>query len=365
MQIALTKKLADAKKLTLPTSDETIDPLFTWTANWTRAWENRKNEDILVLVNSATQFTVAIYEVKRKDLNNMEEIIRNAISNTLLAMNINQEIIDEYWSLAGDIEFVKNSSRQAASRVSKSGQQSSFYIDRNYSGVAKVFDDTMGKSISQVLVQKPNAKNDYILPSEEMVNALTELTGKNIYDYHAFELLVTLDLGAYKATRQFIVAADLNFSQLHNILQSVYRWENSHLYDFTVYEGNKRRPIARLVPFEEDLEYDSEAILMDEQVLSDYFPMFKRIVYTYDYGDNWQHHIRLVREIEHFDMPSPYLVKASGQAPPEDVGGVGGFLDFLESITNPNHPEYEENKVWAGFWSPELSDWETQPRLIH
>lgn len=61
MQIALTKKLADALELKLPPCDETIDPLFTWTANWTKVWDNRRTEDLLVLVNNATRFTVAIY----------------------------------------------------------------------------------------------------------------------------------------------------------------------------------------------------------------------------------------------------------------------------------------------------------------
>ena len=33
MQIALTKKLADAMEIKLPANDEAINPLFTWTAN--------------------------------------------------------------------------------------------------------------------------------------------------------------------------------------------------------------------------------------------------------------------------------------------------------------------------------------------
>lgn len=41
MQIALTRKLADALGLEPSSAGETIDPLFTWTANWTTAWDNR------------------------------------------------------------------------------------------------------------------------------------------------------------------------------------------------------------------------------------------------------------------------------------------------------------------------------------
>ncbi|MDD2190433.1 MAG: hypothetical protein PHE94_03130 [Eubacteriales bacterium] len=68
MQIALTKKLAEAMEIKPSPVREVINPLFTWTANWTKVWDNRRTEDMLVLVNNATRFTVAIYQVKRKDM---------------------------------------------------------------------------------------------------------------------------------------------------------------------------------------------------------------------------------------------------------------------------------------------------------
>lgn len=42
---------------------------------------------MIVLVNHATRFTVAIYQVKRKDLKNMAEIMKTAIEDTLLSLN--------------------------------------------------------------------------------------------------------------------------------------------------------------------------------------------------------------------------------------------------------------------------------------
>ena len=66
MQIALTKKLAEALELKLPASDDSTNPLFSLTANWTKVWSNRKAEDMIVLVNNAHRFMVAIYQVKRK-----------------------------------------------------------------------------------------------------------------------------------------------------------------------------------------------------------------------------------------------------------------------------------------------------------
>jgi hypothetical protein len=34
--------------------------------------------------------------------------------------------------------------------------------------------------------------------------------------------------------------------------------------------------------------------------------------------------------------------------PPEDVGGTGGYENFLESIMDPDHKEHEEHIEWIG-----------------
>lgn len=54
-----------------------------------------------VLVNNATRFTVAIYQVKRNSLKNVAEMMKAAISNTLLSMNLNPELVAEYMRLSG------------------------------------------------------------------------------------------------------------------------------------------------------------------------------------------------------------------------------------------------------------------------
>ena len=145
----------------------------------------------------------------------------------------------------------------------------------------------------------------------------------------------------------------------------MFNWKNYHLYDFTIFDDRTHAPAARLVPFEDDLEYDELAALMEGHTLAEFFPEHKSMLYTYDMGDNWEHVIELVRVIEDHDAESPYLIEGIGQAPPEDVGGVGGYVDFYEIMQNPNHPEYQETKAWAGYWSPELMNWEKGPRVIH
>ncbi|MGF7186773.1 hypothetical protein GGQ84_002904 [Desulfitispora alkaliphila] len=365
MQIALTKKLSKAMGVNPPAAHEYKNPLFSWTANWTKVWDNRRAEDMLVLVNNATRFTVAIYQVKRKDLKNVAKIMKTAITNTLLSMNLNPDLVEEYMQLAGEVEFTQNSNRQTASWVAKAGLECAFYVGNEYNGIAKMFSDTVGVSANYRIVNYSGNSSEGFYPYKAMIIALSELTGKQAYKYRAFELMITLDLEVYKAVRRIIVPADIEFVCLHKVLQSVFSWQNYHLYDFTIFGDNNRVAVARLVSFEEDLDYDEDAILMEGHILSEFFPEHEDMVYTYDMGDNWEHEIQLVRVIEEHDEESPYLLDASGQTPPEDVGGIGGFMSFREIMLNPSHPEYGAMKEWAKYWTLELADWKSRPRVIN
>lgn len=365
MQIALTKKLSDALGTKPPAIDETINPLFTWTANWTKVWDNRRTEDMLVLVNNATRFTVAIYQVKRKDLKNVAEKMEAAIKNTLLSCNLNPELVDEYMRLAGAVSFVRNRSRQTAAWVTKSGLECAFSVGREYNGIDKMYCDTVGMSSNYRLVNYSGSEKDGFHPYEAMVDALTELTGMQTYKCRAFELMITLDLEVYKAERRLMVPADMKLSHFHKVLQHVFDWRNYHLYDFVIFNDETKKPLIRMVPYEEDLAYDESAILMGVHTLAEFFPDNEQMIYTYDMGDNWEHEIQLVCVIEEHDGELPYLLEANGQTPPEDVGGVGGFVSFREIMLNPDHPEHMAMKEWAGYWTPELRDWNRRPKVIN
>ncbi|HZK10252.1 MAG TPA: plasmid pRiA4b ORF-3 family protein [Clostridia bacterium] len=368
MQIALTKKLADvmAVKSLAPLDEE--NPLFSWTANWTKVWDNRRADDTLVLVNNATRFAVGIYEVKRKDLKKNPKItaqmMRDAISNTLLATNYNPELVEEYMRLAGEVEFVRNQNRQTTSWIVKAGLMCVNYIAHEYNGIEKMYSDTIGVRVNRLFVNYSGKNKDLFYPCEVMAKALSELSEKPIYKYRAFELLVSLDLEVYKAVRRIIVPANLEFIKLHKILQSIYNWKDYHLYDFVIMDDKDPEAATLIVPYEEDLEYNEDAVLMKGLVLSDFLPESKRILYTYDMGDCWSHKIQLVRVLEDYDKESPYLLEARGQSPPEDVGGLGGFLEFRKIMMDPNHPQYEETLEWVGYWSWDLPSWQSYPGFI-
>lgn len=38
--------------------------------------------------------------------------------------------------------------------------------------------------------------------------------------------------------------------------------------------------------------------------------------------------------------------RIEGSAPPEDVGGISGYIEFLNIISNPEHKEYRNMREW-------------------
>ncbi len=73
------------------------------------------------------------------------------------------------------------------------------------------------------------------------------------------------------------------------------------------------------------------------------------IVYEYDFGDSWRHDL-VLEQILPMDPDRSYpLCLAGARArPPQDVGGVWGYANFLEAIADPEHVEHAELLTWAG-----------------
>ncbi len=141
--------------------------------------------------------------------------------------------------------------------------------------------------------------------------------------------------------RRLQVESSITLSQLHLIIQAAMGWYNCHLHSFTIggIEYGKPEPNYGL-----ELRDENKAKLgsLIKQEKAKFF-------YTYDFGDSWEHLI-LVEKIlpKEPSITYPICIKAKRACPPEDCGGPWGYMEFLEAIQNPNHPEHESFLEWLG-----------------
>ena len=75
----------------------------------------------------------------------------------------------------------------------------------------------------------------------------------------------------------------------------------------------------------------------------------ERFLYVYDFSDDWRQDIFIesVRDGE-ADVDFPAFVGGEQRCLPEDVGGVPGFMEFLDAAFDPLHVQHNEVVTWYG-----------------
>ncbi len=77
------------------------------------------------------------------------------------------------------------------------------------------------------------------------------------------------------------------------------------------------------------------------------------MVYTYDFGDNWEHTVVVEKILPHPNLDSneifePRCITAKRACPPEDCGGMYGYDHLLEVLNGPDSDEKQELIEWIG-----------------
>ncbi|WP_195430332.1 plasmid pRiA4b ORF-3 family protein [Clostridium sp. D46t1_190503_E9] len=165
--------------------------------------------------------------------------------------------------------------------------------------------------------------------------------------------------------RRVIVPSNISFEKLHNIIQISMGWRNSYLYDFNIKEENLRVTCDKEAISEYELysklklneKNDPNGFIknmlkikpkLSSEVNVDYYlTKSKKIEYVYDFGDYWKHDIIVEEVIEDYINDYPKCIEAEGNCPPEDIGGIEEYMEFLEVINDKNHPDYENVALWA------------------
>ena len=152
-----------------------------------------------------------------------------------------------------------------------------------------------------------------------------------------------------KIWRRVLVPETITLARLHGVIQAAFQWGGGHLHEFEA--AGERYGTS-------DPDYDPPGSVRSERIkLMSALGRGSTIDYLYDFGDSWEHRIKLEKTLPPTDMKLPVCVDGANAAPPDDCGGVPGYEEFVEAMADPNHPEHADMKAWIGRdWDPAAFD---------
>ena len=185
----------------------------------------------------------------------------------------------------------------------------------------------------------------------------------------AYQIKIELTDSNPLVWRRVVIPADVTFRRLHDTIQFAMNWRDYHLYEFDF-------PQEKLRITNDELAYDEfklysakfkgknltpkedpqgfitriiETTIRQPQTIKidKYLEKYKILKYIYDFGDYWCHKIELEKIITDYEFGYPLILEGEGACPPEDVGGLGGYKEFLEAWNDPEHPEHEYILEWG------------------
>jgi len=125
------------------------------------------------------------------------------------------------------------------------------------------------------------------------------------------QLRVEILLMPLPVWRRFQVPGHYSFWDLHVAIQDVVGWEDKHLHQFTL---------------------DDPVPGWEHRVTRFMKPDSLPTLYTYDFGDEWQHEIILEAALPpDKSLVLPRCLEGEGRCPDEDCGGPPACVDMIDS----------------------------------
>lgn len=158
--------------------------------------------------------------------------------------------------------------------------------------------------------------------------------------------------------RRIQVPENYSFWDFHVAVQDAMGWTDTHLHHFDIVNPAHSRREEIGLPDEEGI-LDHEVLAGWKQKIAEYFTLNNdKANYIYDYGDNWEHTIKLEKILpREKGIKYPICIEGARACPPEDCGGKWGYEELLEAIMDPNHKRHEELSDWVeGDFDPEYFD---------
>ena len=153
-----------------------------------------------------------------------------------------------------------------------------------------------------------------------------------------------------------IQTKDCTLDKLHEHIQTAMGWTNSHLHQFKI--GGVLHGDPELIY--EGWEDEEPPVNSRRLKISKIIPTGgKRFSfdYEYDFGDGWEHEILFEGFVPaEKGVRYPLCIEGERACPPEDVGGLYGYEEYVKAMANPRHKRHKEFLEWSGPYDFEKFD---------
>lgn len=174
-----------------------------------------------------------------------------------------------------------------------------------------------------------------------------------------YQFVITLQEVHPPVWRRIQVPASYSFWDLHVAIQDAMGWTDSHLHAFTLPEPRSGNTVNVGIPLEDDFDDEFQVLPGWNHRIVELFTLDSpRAQYEYDFGDSWMHDV-VLEAVQPREPGATYprCLDGARACPPENVGGTGGYEEFLEAIRDPQHEEHDRDLTWiGGSFDPEAFD---------
>jgi len=82
-----------------------------------------------------------------------------------------------------------------------------------------------------------DGENSYSHPNEVMYKDLETFSNGSVISCKVVKMEIVLELGDYEIWRRVIVPYSITFTELHDIIQTLFHWQDYHLHEFYIMDG--------------------------------------------------------------------------------------------------------------------------------
>lgn len=180
---------------------------------------------------------------------------------------------------------------------------------------------------------------------------------------HIFQFKIKLKRIKPMIWRRIQVPSSCTFGQLHDFILAAMGWSGGHLHEFVMMHPKYYEHVH--IGAVNDFSGTGDKVINEDKTrINRYFSLTNtKALYTYDFGDDWEHEIVLEKILKPLEGVSyPLCLDGKRACPPDDCGGVWGYQNLLEILSDPTHEEYDEMLEWCGH---PIDPEEFDPQTIH